>query len=101
MQMTKFNSGIELVEIPPQSGGPKTLTVAKIIDCVRNDARFPAQQAANMIDISNGSTLDILQNVLKTNSKSASWALHFHIEDQKQRRVKISKKLLITFPLYN
>ena len=88
MQMTKFNPGIELVEIPPKSGGPKILTVPKIIDCVRNDARFPAQQAANTIDISNGNTLNILQNVLKTKSKSASWVLHFHIEDQKQGSVK-------------
>ena len=64
-------------------------------------ARFPAQQAANIIDISNGNTLNILQNVLKTKSKSASWVLHFHIEIQKQGSVKLSKKLLKTFPLYN
>ena len=101
----KFKSGVDSVENAPHALRPKTATLQKMVERVKNlvatDARFTTRHIAKCVGISVGAAHTVLRRDLKMRKISARWILHLVTKEQKLARVRIAKQLLKQFPKYN
>ena len=96
----KFESGVGSIKNAPKSGRPKSAShkeiVSKIKEIIEGDARFTVRDIARKVGISL-----ILKKHLKVRKISARWVPHLSTDEQKRQRVKVAKKLLQMFPIYD
>ena len=99
--MKKFKSGNFSVENAPYSGRPNSAKTKMNVDSVKSmvteDARYTVFDIAKSQGISSGTVHKILIKELNAQKISARWLPHLLTDEQKEKRVKLSKNLLKKF----
>jgi histone-lysine N-methyltransferase SETMAR len=95
----KFKSGVDSVKDAPNARRPKTATLPKMVekvkDLIATDARFTTRYKVKCVHT-------ILRGNLRIRRISARWIPHLLLtREQKLARVRIAKELLNQFPKYN
>ena len=98
----KFTSGVDSVKDVPHARRPKTATLQKIVEKVKNlvatDARFTTRHIAKCIGISVGAAHTILRHDLKMRRISARWIPHLLTKRTKTCSGKNCKTIVETVP---
>ena len=99
--MKILKSGNLSVENAPYSGRPKSAMTKMIVDAVKSmvteDARYTVWNIAKSLGMSSGTVHKILTEELNLQKISARWVPHLLTDEQKEKRVKLSKNLLKKF----
>ena len=99
--MKKFKSGNFSVENAPYSGRPKSAMTKMNVDAVKSmvteDARYTVLDIAKSLRMSSGTVHQIRTKELNLQKISARWVSHLLTDEQKEKRVKLSKNLLKKF----
>ena len=101
--MKKFKSGNLSVENAPYSGRPKSAMTKMNVDAVKSmvteDARYTVFDIAKSLGVSSGTVHKILTEELNLQKSSARWVPHLLTDEQKEKRIKLSKNLLKKFKI--
>ena len=93
-----FTDGEEEIKDKARSGRPREAvtseTIAKVEDLVSNDPHVSIKELANEVGIASERIFYILHNELSLHKLCAKWVPHRLSEENKLKRVEISKQLL-------
>ena len=93
-----FEAGQSSVEDAPRSGRPREavtpLNVNIVEDLISNDPHISIENIQEVIPISTGSIETILHNELSVKKVCAKWVPHVLSDENKRKRVEISRQLL-------
>src|SRR5688572_17154745 len=93
-----FEAGQSSIEDAPRSGRPREAITPSNVNIVENliysDPHITIEGIQQVVPISAGSIETILHNEISVRKVCAKWVPHVLTEENKQKRVEISKRLL-------
>ena len=99
-RIAAFEAGEEQIVDRPRSGRPREAVtpekIAKIEDLITDDPHITIRELSNEVDISKDRVGIILHDNLGLHKICAKWVPHTLSDDNKRKRVELSKQLLET-----